>query len=185
VTDTTTDVEKAAPAPLDTVDSTINVFQRRSFNDLTALPIDATEGRALVKDKADLEGVEHIITGVVLRTGASDAGYVSVEATTANDADIVYNDSSTGILAQLSEYLTFKGYVTGWTRENKMTWEDWTINDRRRVTVTVSKKGEKTMHVQGIALHVRGGLRVSKDYDVEIVENGKKRTIKATTYYLS
>jgi hypothetical protein len=178
------DIETAETGELDTPNM-LGTFQRRSFTEMITQPLDATEGRALV-DKERLEGVEHIITGCVYRDGAAANGYVSVEATTATDNDIVYNDSSTvGIADQLAAYLTYKGVVKGWTPENHAPWDRWEIVDTRRAVLHVAKNGTTSLHVKGLALHVRGGLRASKDYDVEITgDDGKKRTVKATTYYL-
>lgn len=163
-------------------------FQRRSYESLINQPegtIDATTGRVLV-DKESLIDAPHIITGAVFREGASELGYVSVEATTANDVDVVYNDSGTGIRAQISGYLAWKGYVKGWTPEHPdVPWDEWEIMDPSRVCVDLSKKGKKTLHVRGILLHVRNGLRVSEYTFESVGPNGKKIEGDAKTYYLN
>lgn len=173
---TETETVDAEIVPAETAPA-VQGFSRRSFEALKNTPIDTTEGRALVL-KEHLENVPHIITGFVMREGASETGYSSVEAVTENDTDIVYNDSGTGIRDQLEDYLVAKGMIRRSSR--RIPWEDWEILDTVRITRSVSKKGKTSLHVTDVALYVRNGLRRS-DYEWS---NGKQSG-DGTTFYLN
>lgn len=62
-----------------------------------------------IADKAELIGVPLIITSVRLQTGARDIEYAYVEAVTESGDSITFNDSSSGIKAQLIDYLEALG----------------------------------------------------------------------------
>jgi hypothetical protein len=162
-----------------------SAFRRRSFAELAERPIDQTEGRTKV-DKAELAGDEEtgakgtafIITGFTMRDGATETGYVSVEAVTGNETDIVFNDSGTGVRDQLEDYLVGKGMISRPSRRSP--WSDWEILDTERVQRRVSSKGVTTLVVSDVALYVKGGLRVSS-YEYT---DAKGLKIPAKTYYL-
>ena len=57
-------------------------------------------------EKAELVGVEFIITSVRWQTGARNVGYVYVNGVKRDGTRFTFNDSSTGIKAQLMEALS-------------------------------------------------------------------------------
>jgi hypothetical protein len=69
---------------------------------------DELDGVALL-DKAELVGVPFLITGLWFQPGANDVNYVYVEGVTKEGEEFTINDSSTGIRAQLTEYLGRSG----------------------------------------------------------------------------
>lgn len=62
-----------------------------------------------IADKAELIGSPLIITSVWFKTNVRDVEYVYVAAVTETGDEITFNDSSSGVKAQLSEYLTALG----------------------------------------------------------------------------
>lgn len=164
---------EVAPAPA----APVSPYRRRTFAERTSSGlVDSTQGRQKV-DKKNLIGVPHIITGWVMREGASDVGYASVEAITENDIDIIYNDSGMGVREQLANYLVDKGMIS--VPGPKAPWQDWTIIDKERIKTHTSKKGNITLVITDVELFVRNGLRVS-----EYTWHEGKKTGEAETYYL-
>lgn len=157
--------------------------------------VDVVEGSDLL-DKKLLEGVPHIITRIVFRpSGKSDKNYVSVEAITKDNEQVVYNDGSTGIRRQLMNYALAKGWAVPAEEAHTVISEakaqpnnvldygdlpidmfDWDLPAEMRF----DNNGDRLVVISDLKLHAKRGLRPS-DYKWKD-ENGKERD--ATTYYL-
>lgn len=102
-------------ATTDTADSAVDAWGGYATFDALAEGADSTASRDVytsADDKDKLIGVPFVITSIVFRPSdkKQDGDYVSCEATTRDNAQIVVNDGSTGIRRQVAQYGEFKGW---------------------------------------------------------------------------
>lgn len=71
--------------------------------------VDILDGLELV-DKAELVGKPFLIESVWFQTGARAVEYVYVQGQYENGAQFTFNDSSSGVYAQVESYLSLKGH---------------------------------------------------------------------------
>lgn len=137
------------------------------------------------EDKTLLVGVPFIVTGITFRPSDMQVGkdYVSLEAITVHDEQIIINDGSTGIRRQIAEYLSRKGFVTLGTPDDDMSEYDtpistWGTTDHAAF-VTDEETGKTLLVVQGIVqLKVMKGLKRS-----DFVQTANRPA--GTTFYLA
>lgn len=146
----------------------------RSGKDIQALLKDADviSGADLLKkdEKLELEGVPFIITKIVFR----DAGridrdtklpldYVSVEATTGDLRDVVFNDGSTGIRRQLVQYALGKSLKFIKETPTETVWVDaseiFNVDD---TDTPIPGIAEGISYTTDLALVAKRGLRISR-----------------------
>ena len=147
----------------------VPVFDRfQDYIDSEAVTV--VKGYTLV-EKDSLVGVPFIVRVATFRPGSyGEAAYVSCECLTVDNNQVVFNDGSTGVRAQIIEYCEAKGIFTsddGWFPPAEVTLDEET--------------GKPTIMVP-MALLARNGLRVSH-YDWTDPKDGIKKP--ATTYYLA
>lgn len=123
-----------------------------NFNELVK-KADVIEGYDIL-DKAELIGVEFVITGVWFVTGARNVQYVYMNGVKRDGTQFTFNDSSTGIKAQVVEMMNKLGKSTD----------------------------PDTGEVHEVLIHIPRGVRLS-EYEIKDVNNKdrKARTYYLTT----
>lgn len=107
-----------------------------------------------ILDKAELIGVEFVITGVWFQTGARGVGYAYMNGVKRDGSKFTFNDSSSGIKAQITEMISKLGKTVDY------------------------ESGE----VHEVLIHIPRGVRLS-EYEIKDVNNKdrKARTYYLTT----
>jgi hypothetical protein len=123
-----------------------------NFNDLVK-KAEVIEGFDIM-DKAELIGVEFVITGVWFASGARNVGYAYMNGVKRDGSKFTFNDSSSGIKAQITDMMTKMGKSTAYD----------------------------TGEVLEVLIHIPRGVRVS-EYEIKDVNNKdrKARTYYLTT----
>lgn len=149
----TAPADKASTAPaVPTATTPPQPPQPFNFNDLVKKS-SVIEGFDIL-DKAELLGVEFVITGVWFVSGARNVGYVYMNGVKRDGTKFTFNDASTGIKAQITEMMTKLGKPTD----------------------------SDTGNVLEVLIHIPRGVRVS-EYEIKDVNNKdrKARTYYLTT----
>lgn len=165
-----------------------NAITALSYADLIADPtVDRVLGRSVV-DKSEMIGKPFIITGITFNPSDKQAGgdFVSLEITTADDATLVINDSSTGIRRQVITYACNKGWISvpETVADGKNPYDvpmtDFTLYDGKSGIIPAAEQGQRPAVGIMVPIRLRAprGLRRS-DY----VAAGARPA--GTTFYLA
>lgn len=192
--------DESSIGDVDKIDSSIDVYANIDYDTIVSQEVDAipgwavvgrdrSEGTALIKD--DLVGSPFAIVGVVFRpSNVSLAQYVSVLAISKEYKTICINDGSTGIRSQILKYCVDRGIARYVGPESDPKFIAPVNNYEWNLPAKVSLLGENATGAEEIRVDIPfrkpldcpRGLRVSRDYEFDNPETGKKG--KATTYYL-
>jgi hypothetical protein len=139
-----------------------------------------------VVEKDELVKKPFIVTGVTFReSDQNNTGYVSLEATTADNEKVVINDGSTGILAQIVHLAVTRGVFlpdADTALKDDVSLAELVNTDNPKVYVSFSQTGEWNIRWHIGLLKCKRGLRRS-DYDAREVDG--RKIPAGTTFYIA